>query len=57
MRAPFGFRKASRLHAPSFSRLFVLARFSPSAFFSDFWFRSFLSRRFLAFPGLPFGVA
>lgn len=52
MRAPFGFRKASRLHAPSFSRLSVFSRFffSPSAFFSR------ISRRFVALPGLPLVV-
>ncbi|WP_199876090.1 hypothetical protein [Streptomyces sp. Root1310] len=51
MRAPFGFRKASRLHAPSFSRLFALPLFAVLAVFSVF-FRVF-SRRFPAFPGLP----
>ncbi len=51
MRAPFGFRKASRLHAPSFSRLFVFSRFfSPSEFFS------FVSRWLVALPGLTLVV-
>ncbi|MEU9265861.1 hypothetical protein AB0E04_10415 [Streptomyces sp. NPDC048251] len=52
MRAPFGFRKASRLHAPSFSRLFVFSRF----FFSSSAFSSLISRWFVALLGLPFGV-
>lgn len=56
MRAPFGFRKASRLHAPSFSRLFAFSRFSLSAFFCFLSFFSYFSRRFLVFPDLPLGV-
>jgi len=48
--APFGFRKASRLHAPSFSRLFLLSRFTLDASLCSC---SYFSRWFLAFPDVP----